>query len=452
MQKKQKQQFKLEGLEPRLLLSADASAVAADFATDLEHIPVLVEKLQSDQLNHQMPLVGQNLANISNPSEQLQDLFSGLTDSNIDTPENLITALDSEPGVDAALVEKTDTGFTLDLGVSDIFEGVVTLDVEPQDSGSLDPSYREDLSLNGHIRLTGDWDLNLRIVADSDNENIEFAIDSALSFLRMNVEASDAILATGWYDGVAVDRISDLHFQASFDTKFAYDVSLFNLSQTGGNGLDLATTTSMVGHAALTLQMVESLNTAHGPPTVSLSWDNANFHAEPITNQYVTSGTGLLENNGLGVDGFLLPKLNDQISAIESFGTIRFNEDLNDFTDSLNPADNLRTEFVEQALGFTNRAERVFDGLDPPTSVTFLPDLSDSSNSTEADPAPFEFVIASNSASDLTLRLNGEHVEIVDNLAGILLARQALSQTSEIIIHGVDNVDDTLTVDFSNGL
>ena len=452
MQKKQNHPFKLEGLEPRLLLSGDASAVAADFTSDLEHIPVLVEKLQTDHLNQQLPLIGQNLADVFDPSAQLQNLFSGLTDSNIDTLEKLATALDAEQGVDANLVEQTDDGFTLDLGISDIFDGVVPLSVEPQDSGSAEQSYSEDFSLLGHINLTGDWALNLRLIADSDNDDVEFTIDSALSFLRVNTATSDPILDSGWYDGVAVSSISDMLFQANFETKFTYDVNLSNLSQTGGNGLDLATTTSMIGHAALTVQLVKSLNAAHGPPEISLSWENTDFYAEPIAKQYVTSGTGLLENKGLDVDGFLLPGLNATTGPIEGLGTVRFNENF-DLTDALTGISDLHTGIAGQQLDFNNPAERVFDGLDPPTFLSFLSDPSDFSNATGVDPAaPFEFVIASTSPTDLTLRLNGEHLEIVDTLAGTLLARRALASTSEIVIHGVDNVDDTLTVDFNNGI
>ena len=75
MQKKQENKYKLEGLEPRLLLSGDASAAMAAPSSDLEYIPVLVEKLQSDHLNQELPLLGQNMADIFNPAEQLEDIF-----------------------------------------------------------------------------------------------------------------------------------------------------------------------------------------------------------------------------------------------------------------------------------------------------------------------------------------------------------------------------------------
>ena len=54
--------------------------------------------------------------------------------------------------------------------------------------------------------------------------------------------------------------------------------------------------------------------------------------------------------------------------------------------------------------------------------------------------------------SDLTLRLNGEELEIIDTLTGKLLANKPLGETSEVIIHGVDDLNDTLTIDFNGGI
>ena len=101
MQKKQDHLFKLEALEPRLLLSGDASAVAADFAAGLDHIPVFVEQLQNspDHLNQRLPLIGQHLTDIFNPAAQLEDLFAGLTEAELDSPEDLANALDADPAL-----------------------------------------------------------------------------------------------------------------------------------------------------------------------------------------------------------------------------------------------------------------------------------------------------------------------------------------------------------------
>ncbi|MBW2623244.1 MAG: LEPR-XLL domain-containing protein, partial [Deltaproteobacteria bacterium] len=69
-----------------------------------------------------------------------------------------------------------------------------------------------------------------------------------------------------------------------------------------------------------------------------------------------------------------------------------------------------------------------------------------------AVPTPFEFTIDSDEPGDILLRVNGSDLEIVNKQTGEQLARKLISRTSEIIIQGVDDQDDTLTVDFTGGL
>ena len=53
--------------------------------------------------------------------------------------------------------------------------------------------------------------------------------------------------------------------------------------------------------------------------------------------------------------------------------------------------------------------------------------------------------------NDLTLRRDGEHVQLVETDSGIEVASQPIAATSEIVIWGVDDVDDTLTLEISGG-
>ncbi len=56
-----------------------------------------------------------------------------------------------------------------------------------------------------------------------------------------------------------------------------------------------------------------------------------------------------------------------------------------------------------------------------------------------------------NGPDDLTLRLNGDVLEVFDNLAGVAVASQPRDATSEVTITGAPDEDDALTVDFSFG-
>ena len=394
MQKKQENKYKLEGLEPRLLLSGDASAAMAAPSFDLEYIPVLVEKLQSDHLNQDLPLLGQNLADIFNPAEQLEDIFAGLTESSVDTSEKLVDTLDAMSNVDANMAEDSKDGFALDLRVGDVFEGVVPLTVGGQDTDSAEDGK---LTLLGQARLTGDWSLDLRLVAHLDNGTAHFSVDPSLSSLRVNFAASDPTLDSGWYDGVAVGSIADLQLAGSFETNFRtiFGDGYIELSRLAGDQIrSLEAASSFVGHAALTLQLVETLNAPHGPPSVSLTWADFDAQAKTLVGQSVVSGSGLVEDGWSGDNAtFLYTPFSNQPASFSSLGSLR-----------------------------------------------------------GAYATPFAFTVASNTPSDLTLRLNGENVEVVDNLTGALLAQRAVGATSEIVIQGVNDLDDTLTVDFSNGL
>ncbi len=81
-------------------------------------------------------------------------------------------------------------------------------------------------------------------------------------------------------------------------------------------------------------------------------------------------------------------------------------------------------------------------------------ELEDSADPDSDDSASgmFEFTVTSDQPSECTLLLDGENFEIVDDRTGGLLASKAASGTSEIVITGVDSLNDTLTVDFNFGL
>ncbi|MCU0916426.1 MAG: hypothetical protein MUC88_17955, partial [Planctomycetes bacterium] len=67
------------------------------------------------------------------------------------------------------------------------------------------------------------------------------------------------------------------------------------------------------------------------------------------------------------------------------------------------------------------------------------------------DPARFEFARSGAGPGAYTLRANGAALEIVDERTGAWLAGTPAAGVSEIVIHGAAGLDDTLTVDFSQG-
>ncbi|MFC1859817.1 LEPR-XLL domain-containing protein, partial [Thermodesulfobacteriota bacterium] len=64
----------------------------------------------------------------------------------------------------------------------------------------------------------------------------------------------------------------------------------------------------------------------------------------------------------------------------------------------------------------------------------------------------FEFETDSAGPSDISLILDGEDLLIIDNFDDVHLTTRSIAGTSEIIIFGANDLDDTLTVDFSGGL
>ncbi|MBI4307637.1 MAG: LEPR-XLL domain-containing protein, partial [Chloroflexi bacterium] len=289
--------YKLEALEPRLLLSGD-TFVGPIYVTDgLDHIPVLVEQLQTspDHLNQSLPLIGQHLTDVCSPAAHLEDLFAGLTEVELASPEDLANTLDAELGVEANLVDQAGNSFTLDLRVSDVFEGVVPLAVDLDDGDSREDPYSEPLVLEGTVGLTGDWELSLRIIADArdGDTHSHFSIDTTLSSLRVKVAASTPRLVSGWYGGVEVTETSDLQFEARFQTDYrdTDGAHLVDLSELNVGAANLLATTSLEGHAAMTLQLAEALNTAHGPPIVTLTWDELGPRVQPAVYIGDTFGT-----------------------------------------------------------------------------------------------------------------------------------------------------------------
>ena len=53
--------------------------------------------------------------------------------------------------------------------------------------------------------------------------------------------------------------------------------------------------------------------------------------------------------------------------------------------------------------------------------------------------------------NDLVLRRHGDYLQLLDTLSGIEVASASAVSTSDVIVWGVDNVNDTLMLDFSGG-
>ncbi|MBT6146026.1 MAG: LEPR-XLL domain-containing protein, partial [Gemmatimonadetes bacterium] len=466
---KQDNLFQLEALEPRLLLSGDASALAAEFATGLDHIPVLVEHLQSspDHLNQPIPLLGQSLTGIIDPAAQLEDLFAGLTEADLDSPEDLVNALDGESGVDAELVQRSDDGFALDLRITDVFEGIApfafdsaVFDSAVFDSGgvnSLEQPGAASLALYGTARLTGDWVVDLRVVTDMGNEDTRFSIDSTLSSLHVDVTVSAPVLTSGWYDGARVTDISHMQFQATFETHFsdADGGGLIDLSRLSGDGANSLVTTSSSAHAAMTLQLVETLNASNGPPSVSLVWQDLGDRAWSTAPGTIVLDTGISAQETPDVNGTFAPH---QILAVSETNrsaatSARVNDAFSEPAVLLDDAVESKSGFLRYLADFAALAERVFTGLDPPAlqALIVVEPTATIGSTNNVEPA-FEFTADSDRPSDLTLRLNDGDLEIIDTLTGALLAARPLGRVSGVTVRGADDLDDTLTVDFSGGL
>ena len=80
------------------------------------------------------------------------------------------------------------------------------------------------------------------------------------------------------------------------------------------------------------------------------------------------------------------------------------------------------------------------------------PSKSDSPN----DDGPIFYIYIQSADSqeprDLTLRTYGEDLKVIDTFTGQQLASKPLKGISEVVIQGVDNQDDTLTLDFNGGV
>ena len=64
------------------------------------------------------------------------------------------------------------------------------------------------------------------------------------------------------------------------------------------------------------------------------------------------------------------------------------------------------------------------------------------------DASPLLHVIPDGGPNDLTLRLSGPDLQLVDTGTGDLLASQALADTSAVEVTGADGANDTLRIDF----
>jgi hypothetical protein len=81
-------------------------------------------------------------------------------------------------------------------------------------------------------------------------------------------------------------------------------------------------------------------------------------------------------------------------------------------------------------------------GRGTPIANLLVPDLAGLSG-------PLDFVAPDNAANDLTLRLDGANLEILDN--GAVVASKALANTTSVTVVGADNTEDTLTIDYGPG-
>ncbi|MFC1829891.1 LEPR-XLL domain-containing protein, partial [Thermodesulfobacteriota bacterium] len=178
--------------------------------------------------------------------------------------------------------------------------------------------------------------------------------------------------------------------------------------------------------------------------------------------------------------------------------TVRVNEEIDGLGVTVENLPNANLEVSEGRFDFDSRVELIFHGLDPPTVGTLT--LSDLQNTTAMDSlfdiqasgtfsielpvtdstqthfiiyagsdnvfdpmkleleiehntvSPFEFSLSSDVPTDVTLLIDGDDLVIVDNPTGQQLESRILNWTDEIVIWGLDDLNDTLTVDFTGGL
>ncbi|OGV75042.1 MAG: hypothetical protein A3K18_14425 [Lentisphaerae bacterium RIFOXYA12_64_32] len=265
--------YSLESLEPRLLLSGETPLDAA--AADLQQIPDVIVQAgaSAELLNQQIPVLGQSIADLYNPAAQIQDLFAGLGTQNFQSPQDLATALDARPGVDATCATDGDGGFSLDVSVNGNFSTETPFQLTPEMTGDAEFAFA------GDVRINGLWSLKLRILGDGQQDpQAALAIDPDHSGLLISLTVDEAGPATGTLGATQFDAgAPSLVLQAAGEVTFlvpaGHDRLL--LQDIATRPASEFTRGNLTGHATLTAQLTETLNASNSPPvTLSLEWSD----------------------------------------------------------------------------------------------------------------------------------------------------------------------------------
>jgi hypothetical protein len=256
--------FRLEALEPRVLLSGDGAVAAADAppsqddALDgirerLAEVPGLVTQIaeSADQLGQELPLIGRQHVDAYDPGQHVQDLFAGLTAENFSTPEALDAALDSLPGTQAEVVSDGNGSIQVDVVISDSFEKPVTLAVEPATGNSTAPQP------DPQATLLGTWELRLRLYAV---DGLPSTFDPQASSFVLSLKLDSPMTTSAVLEAQNVE----VHAAGSQSDAAGQVQWLDPISAGYAPG-------TFDGSVTLTAQLVDTLRAANAPPEMGIA-------------------------------------------------------------------------------------------------------------------------------------------------------------------------------------
>jgi len=261
--------FVLDSLEPRILLSAQGQDA---LATSLQAVPNLVVRLQESpaNLHQQLPLVG-NPADIAyDPAAALDGIFGDLDPLPSDT--SLADALNAKPGVEASASKDAAGIDVLDVRVRQSFASTTPVAIQPDASGETE------VSADGDVTVTGEWDLRLRLKVTEGGADPRVGLDPAGSGMTVAISAESGGALTGELNGDAfTSDPGAAELSAVFDVHFlsADGDGMLWLDGMDAVPLEKLAMTYLEGHAMMTLRLIDTLDSANGPPAEAvISWSD----------------------------------------------------------------------------------------------------------------------------------------------------------------------------------
>jgi hypothetical protein len=288
-----RQMFRLEALEPRILLSGDGVDGAAnppisqndgldEIRDGLNEIPGLVTQIaeSADQLGQELPLIGRQHVDAYDPGQHVQDLFAGLTPDSFATPEALDAALDSLPGTQADVLIDESGNVQVDLVVSDSFEKPVTVAVGTATSDGMS------LQLDTQATLFGDWELRLRLYATDGSPS---TLDPQYSSIILSLNLDSPMTTSAVLDTQEVElAVTDLRLDAVGRVDFLDPdgdgaIALSDFTNAANTG---RTAAGYSGSGTLVAQLVDTLHAPNSPPDIQLDWLNIDDLSPSISGSY----------------------------------------------------------------------------------------------------------------------------------------------------------------------